>query len=60
MLWQAEHIKLSKNFRQVKAHLLSLERRLEKTPEIKALYSETIKAVLAKCYVRNLSLEFFE
>ena len=37
--------------------MLSLERRLEKTPEIKALYSETIKADLAKGYVRNLSLD---
>ena len=57
MLWQAEHIKLPNNFRQAKAHLLCLERRLEKTPEFKALYSETIKADLVKGYVRNLSLE---
>ena len=38
-------------------HLLSLERRLEKTPDIKSLFSETIKADLAKGYVRNLSRE---
>ena len=57
MLWQAEHIKLPNNFGQAKAHFISLERRLEKTPEIKVLYSETIKADLAKGYVRNLSLE---
>ena len=56
MLWQAEHIKLQNNFGQAKAHLLSLERRLEKTPEIKALNAE-IKADLSKGYVRNLSLE---
>ena len=57
MLWQAEHIKLPNNFGQAKAHFISLERPLEKTPEIKTLYSETIKADLAKGYVRNLSLE---
>ena len=57
MLWQAEHIKLRNYFGRAKAHLLSLKRRLEKNPEIKALYAETIKADLAKGYVHNLSLE---
>ena len=31
MLWQAEHIKLRNTFGQAKAHLLSLERRLEQS-----------------------------
>ena len=46
-----------KKFGQAKAHLSSLERRLEKIPEIKALYEEFKKADLDKGYVRNLSLD---
>ena len=57
MLRQAEHIKLPKKFGQAKAHLSSLERRLEKIPEIKALYAEFKKTDLDKGYVRNLTLD---
>ena len=57
LLWKPESDSLSNNFSQAKAHLLSLEKRLEKHPETKTRYAETIKSDIGNGYVRKLPAE---
>ena len=56
-LWNPESVSLSNNFSQAKAHLLSLEKLLEKHPETKTRYTETIKSDIVNGYVRKLPAE---
>ena len=57
LLWKPESVSLSNNFSQAKAHLLSLEKRLEKHPETITRYAETIKSDIVNGYVRKIPPE---
>ena len=54
LLWKKDSPMLPNNFKVAYSQLLSLERRLDKQPELKSRYAATIQTDLDKGYVREV------
>ena len=60
LLWKRNDPILPNNYSSALSHLKSLEYRLEKKPELKTLYQDSIKEDVEKGFVRILNQEELE
>ena len=57
LLWGNSQTSLPNNFALAKSHFLSLEKRLDRNPDLKHRYAESIRIDVEKGYVRKISAE---